>query len=663
MGMRVARLVGAFLAVAITALVVAPATGAEAPFRLPGQITDRTGALDPAGQAAVRDALDGLYQQHRVRLWVVYVDDFAGRAPEAWGRSTIGASGLGERDALLAVAVADRSYAFLVSAAVPHLGTDTIDQLRRDRIEPALHRDDWAGAAVVAADGLGTAAAGSPMNWRPVLIGVAALAAGLAVLVAVSAFLRRRRRRAEVVAAERLDATDPAALAPVSLPVLEELSRSKVVGVDNAVRTSTNELELAVEEFGEARTVPFTAAVTAARAALSRAFDVRTQLDDAIPETPAQQRELLTGVIVAAARADRELEAQRAAFEALRDLVINAPDRLDALTRAVVELTAREPAAEERLARLRTEFAPSALASVADNTATARSRVSFAETNIARARRLAGQAVSGRQGELVDCIRAAESALGQARSLLDGVDSAAADIRHARTALPDAIADLQDGITRADTAKAGAHAAALAAARTAAVNAIEAARTATDPLAAFARVTDAATELDRLLDVVAEERAAAERLARRWEQALFNAQARVRSASDFIDTRRGSVGPEARTKLAEARRELEAARGQHDTDLRAAIERAGRAASTGAQAQVLAGRDVRSAERRYAARYGRGDDTAALAGGIIFNFLTGAMQGGARGYRSGSRSGGWRSSSFGGSSSSGGSFHGGGGRF
>ena len=51
---------------------------------------------------------------------------------------------------------------------------------------------------------------------------------------------------------------------------------------------------------------------------------------------------------------------------------------------------------------------------------------------------------------LVDAIRAAESALGQARSLLDAVDSAGADINRAVAALPSAIADIQNGINQAD---------------------------------------------------------------------------------------------------------------------------------------------------------------------------------------------------------------------
>lgn len=45
------------------------------------------------------------------------------------------------------------------------------------------------------------------------------------------------------------------------IEALDELSRSIVVDVDNAVRTSANELVLAVEEFGEPQTEQFAAAV------------------------------------------------------------------------------------------------------------------------------------------------------------------------------------------------------------------------------------------------------------------------------------------------------------------------------------------------------------------------------------------------------------------
>ncbi|OOK63920.1 hypothetical protein BZL29_8393 [Mycobacterium kansasii] len=241
----------------------------------------------------------------------------------------------------------------------------------------------------------------------------------------------RRRRADALAAARRVDPTDQRALAAVPPDILDDLSRSMVVAVDNAVRTSSNELAVAIDEFGQERTAPFTRAVDNAKAALAQAFSVRQQLDDSVPETPAQRRELLTRVIVSAATADRELEAQTEAFEQLRDLVINAPSRLDMLTQQYVELTTRIAPSQQRLAELHDEFGETALTSVAGNVTAAQERLVFADRNIGMARELSTQAVSGGQSGLVDAVRAAESALGQARSLLDAVDSAAGDIRHA----------------------------------------------------------------------------------------------------------------------------------------------------------------------------------------------------------------------------------------
>lgn len=107
---------------------------------------------------------------------------------------------------------------------------------------------------------------------------------------------------AEIEAAQRVDPADPNALASVSLDALDDLSRRIVVEVDNEVRTSESELVLAVEEFGERDTAAFTRAVTNAKNTLAQALNVRHILDDAIPETPQQRRDLLTRVVVSAAR-------------------------------------------------------------------------------------------------------------------------------------------------------------------------------------------------------------------------------------------------------------------------------------------------------------------------------------------------------------------------
>lgn len=639
------------VAILAAGLLLAPSAGAQPPFRLPGYVTDNAAVLSDSGRAAVTSAADKLYADRHIRLWVVYVGDFSGQSAEDWAKRTYSASDLGDYDALLAVATTGRAYAFLVPSAIRSINAGQVDNLRRNRIEPALHAGDWSGAALAAANGLDTTPRSSGRVVLLVSLGVVAVA--VVVLLLVTRYRTRRRRAAALAAARKVDPTDANALAAVPLDTLDDLSRSMVVEVDNALRTSCNELALAVDEFGDERTEPFTRAVTNAKTALSQGFTVRQQLDDDTPETPAQRRELLTRVIVSAARADRELESQTEAFEKLRDLVINAASRLDALTQQVVELTARIGPAEQRLTELHNEFDPAALTSVAGNVTTAKERLAFADRNIGAARALADRPVSGQQGGLVDAFRAAESALGQARSLLDAIDSAAGDIRHAVDELPSVMADIQAAIERAnEQLQSQKPKSELRAARDAAVSAVDSARGATDPVGAFARLGKADAELNRLLAVLAEERASAERLNRSLEQAFFTAESRVRGVSEYIDTRRGSVGPEARTRLAEARRHLAAAHEQA-ADPEEAIAYANAASTLAATAQWLANADVQSAQRAYTRR--RGDDTGALLGGIIVgDLLSGAMRGGF---------GGWRPTSFGGSAHSSGGFMGGGGRF
>ena len=661
--MRCTRLLGVVLAGLAAAVLVAPRAVADPPLRLPGYVTDKAGVLTQGQRVQVDTAVNDLYNSRRIRLWVVYVDDFSGQDPGSWAQTTYRTSNLGAYDAILAVATVDRAYAFEVPTTVKNVSQSQVDNLRRNEVEPALRRGDWSGAAVAAANGLNTSGStGAKVPLSTVLVAIGVVVFLLAGLLLVMQWRRRRRRAAELAAAQRVDATDPDALASLSVDALDDLSKTKVVDVDNAVRTSDNELALAVEEFGTDRTQPFTRAVSNAKAALVQAFTVRQQLDDAIPETPAQRRDLLTRVIVSAAQADRELDAQTAAFRELRDLVLNAPTKLDTLTQQLVDLTARMAPSQQKLASLHNEFESTALASVSGNVRAAQERVTFADQTITRARELAARPVAGEQAELVDDVRAVESALGQARALLDAVDSAESDIKRAAGMLPSAIADIQNGIAQADAQLHQGNvgkAAELTAARTAASKAVDTAQASgsADPLGAFTQLTKADAELDRLLAEVAQERAAAERLARTFDQALFTAQSRVRAVSDYIDTRRGSIGPEARTRLAEAVRQLEGAEASRSTDLNQAIAYANGASMLAAQAQSLANADLQAAQRAYTGRYGSGNSNmGAMIGGIIVgDILGGTLRGG--------MGGGWSSTSFGGSSGSGGGFMGGGGRF
>lgn len=677
--MRLARLLSLLAAILMTAIFMAPSAVSEPPFRLPDQVTDNAGVLKPNQQADIQKAVDQLYSQRHVRLWVVFVDSFAPQGAVGWAQKTQQISDLGSEDAILAVATQQKSYAFLVSPAAAGGSSTKVDGIRRDRIEPALRNGDWAGAATAAANGLAgigtgggpTPGKGSGSSDGGSLLPLAIIAGGGLMVVGGMVLWSRRRRKkrheADVAAAGNIDPTDPAALAGVPIDALDDLSRTIVVKVDNAVRTSANELVLAVEEFGEAQTRPFAAAVDNARETLKQAFVVRQKLDDDVPEPLPERRDLLTRVVVSAAKANKELDTQTEAFHEMRDLVFNAPERLDALTQQLVTVTARLEPSDQKLAQLRTEFDESALASVARNVNAARERVGFADQTITRGRELSAKPVAGEVGDLVDCVRAAESALQQANTMLDAVDSAASDIRRAVSTLPSAIEDIQRGINQAgeQLARGGlAKATELSAARDAAVKAVAEAQSngAADPLGTFTKLTAADADLDRLLAGVVEERDAAERLAKSYEQALFTAQSRVRSVSDYIDTRRGSIGPEARTRLNEAVRQLEAAQATKNTDINEAIKRANGASLLAAQAQQLANNDVQAGQRDYQARYRGGQsDMGAMVGGIILgNILTGGMGGGG-GYRGGG-GGGWTSTSYGGSQG-GGDWLGGGGRF
>jgi predicted nucleic acid-binding Zn-ribbon protein len=663
--MRIARLLTLVLAILTAGVLLAPAAGSAPPFRLPGYVTDQAKVLSGSQVNDVEQAVDKLYTDRQVRLWVVYVDSFDSLGSATWAERTRQTSDLDTNDAILAVATRDRSYAFLVPTEI--VSDSASNDIRRNAIEPKLRGSDWAGAAVAAADGLNTASAPGPgISGFGVLVALAVLVLIVLLLWLWARMRRRKRREAEFAAARRVDPADPNALASVPIDALDDLSRSIVVDVDNAVRTSDNELVLAVEEFGDRDTAPFSKAVVDAKTTLAQAFNVRQILDDAVPETTAQRRDLLTRVVVAAAKADRELDSQREAFAQLRDLVINAPSRLDAMTQQMVDLTARIDPSAQALAELHGKFADTALASVAGNVDTAKQRLTFADQNITNARNLISRPAD-RQTGLVDAVRAAESALGQARTLLNAVDSAATDINSAIAKLPPAIADIQNGIKSAGDQLAqgnSAHAAELSAARDVAVKAVADAQSSgsADPLGAFTKLTQADAELDRLLASVAEEREAAERLSRAFDQAVFTAQSRVRAVSDYIDVRRGAIGPEARTRLAEAVRQLQAAQDKRGANLNEALAHANGAAMLASQAQSIATSDAQAAQRAYAGRYGGGggSNMGAILGGIILgNILSGGGMGGGIG---GGMGGGWSSTSYGGSGAGGG-LGGGGGRF
>lgn len=194
--MRVVRLLAVVLTIVGVGLPLANPAAAQPPSRLTDHITDNTGALTDSDRAAVSSAIDRLYRDRHIQLWVAYVDNFSRYKPDNWADRTRSDSAMGDHDALLAVATNTKLYTF--TAPPQSLTADESNDLQRSKIGPAVAAKDWAGAAIGAADGLDKPAnsakppSSSKPPWLPIVIG------GLAVVVVaalVMFYLARRHRR------------------------------------------------------------------------------------------------------------------------------------------------------------------------------------------------------------------------------------------------------------------------------------------------------------------------------------------------------------------------------------------------------------------------------------------------------------------------------------
>jgi uncharacterized membrane protein YgcG len=194
--MRVVRLFGVVLTILTAGLLLATPAGAQPPSKLTDHITDSNGVLTDSGRTSVSSAIDRLYGNRRIQLWVVYVDNFSRFKPENWADKTRSESGMGDNDVLLAVATNTKLYAFVVPPkAQGPLTAAELNSLQSNKIEPAIGAKDWSGAAVAAADGLNKSASpasSSKRIWLWIAIGVGVV---VVVVVVVLLLLRARRRR------------------------------------------------------------------------------------------------------------------------------------------------------------------------------------------------------------------------------------------------------------------------------------------------------------------------------------------------------------------------------------------------------------------------------------------------------------------------------------
>lgn len=626
-----------------------------------GHVVDDAHVLSPHDVATITAAAKQLYDQHHVDLFVVYVDTFTTPTEAAdWANDTAARNGLGQRDYLLAIATSGRTY-YLSGDDDGPVSASQLDGIEQNNVEPRLHAGDWAGAGVAAATGLGDALGGSgggaTFFWAS-LVGV--------VVVGLLVFLLVRMRRTRRKQAAAAPATPQSELHTIPLTDLERRAGSALVQTDDAIRTSEQELPYAAAQYGATAVVPFQEALDAAKGQLREAFALKQRLDDAEPDTDEQRREWNIHIVQLCGAANQTLDAQADAFDELRALEKRIPEATAELTSRVSALRQRLTTARSALDGLARRYADAAIATVHDNIDQASQRLDFAETALAGAT----QQAAGNAGAAAVGVRAAEESADQAGLLLDAVDRLGADLDAAQQSLDRTIAELRSDLAEARTLAASSDPGGTIAATTAGteqtVTDVQAALAAgrVDPLELARRLDAANRSIDAVLQGVRDARAQAQRAQSALQQTLLTARARVSACEDFLTARRGAVGAEARTRLAEASRLVAQAEQTSATDPVSALAQAQRAAQLADEATQLAEQDVGGFQPGVggglggifgggtAGPRGGGGLVGAVLGGILIDSVLGAGLGGGSW---GGGGGGWSGGGF-----SAGSFGGGG---
>ena len=632
-----ARLWLALTAAAAIVLGGAVAAVATGPVALSSsRVVDQSGVLSGAQISQVDTRLRALTANAGVDMWVAYVPRFTDPgSPEDWANQTAQNNGLGPHQYLLAISTDGRQYYLSGSSAGPVTG-DELTTIERERVQPALEDGDWVRAATSAADGLADAikggSGGAGADAGGVLMPILLVLVLLAVAGLVIWIVRRSRR-----GSTRPDRGSAAGTAPpVSIEDLSRRAASALVQTDDALKTSEQELGFARAQFGDDAAREFETALTSAKSQLDEAFSLKQQLDDTTPDSESDVRAWNTRIIELCDAANASLDEKAAAFDELRRLEQNAPEALARIQELRATVGAAHDGAVATLEALGASYAPLALAPVADNPEQARQRLAFADTQLETAR---AQIAAANASAAAVSIRAAEDAVAQAQVLQNAIGRLGTDLAQAETDAAALIADLESDLAAAGAMPdpQGQLAPVIAATR----EQVDAARAlitgdAKRPLVARDGLDRANTQIDAVLAGVRDAQQQAARAAQQLGGLITQAQGEISAAEDFISSRRGAVGAEARTRLAEAGAALVEARQLQQSDPARALPAAQRAHDLATRAMQAAQNDVGVFQGGMfggaASRSGGGGDMmGAILGGIVINSLLGGGRGGGRG--------------------------------
>lgn len=608
-------------------IVLAPAATAHAtaPVDLSGAyVLDEADALTASQQSKVEQAVQDLYSETQTQLFVVFVPSFSDPTDHTeWGRAVMEQNQIDTDGILLSVAVDERNYD-VQQTNETGISSSDVENAVNDALLPELKQGDWSGAAVAFADRLTQSQAPVDLTWLWILLLVVVV--GLIVVVLV---IRTRNKRRTAAATKAQEA---------SLADLERTAGGALVTIDDELRTAEQEVGFASAQFGPDAAKPFADAVQAAQREVRKAFTIRQQLDDEIPDTPQQRAEWANQIIVICERAHAAIEEQTEAFDQLRSLEDGIEDAAASLAQAVAAAPASVGAAAAALDRVRARYTGRTLATVANNVDQAHQVLAFATE---RSNAATASIAAGDKGEAVVAVRDAQHALAQVQQLTDGALAAEQSFDEATARAEAMRIDIQGDVAAARSLRSGGPD--LAAAVTRAEAVLRQGLDPKDPVAAVDALTRANTEIDQAIAAARGAEEQRQRATQALDAALRDARNRISQARDYVSLHRGGIGPTARTRLSEAQRAYDDAVELAPSNPGQALNAARAAEQYAAAAMDAANDDLGG----WGGGQGGGGGGAQL-GGLVTGLVLGGLLGG-------------RGGSYGGGSFGGGGFGGGGG--
>ncbi|MHB2251302.1 TPM domain-containing protein [Corynebacterium aurimucosum] len=646
-------------AVAADFVVAAPEAAS-----LTDKVTDEAGVLSSSEKAELEDKIAALQQENHVVIFVVFASSLPEGAESYAGEIV---QSKGPNSAAYVVGVDDSTVGVQTGKDWPRGRLDAMYDAAYAKLADGHQYGPSALALVdAAASGSSSGSAGSSSSSDSDGSGGLWLAGGAGALVLAgggAAVASRRKTKKDAAAtlesARQIEPGNTAQLDRLDMDTLEKLAQEELVSTDESIRRGKEELDIAVAEFGPERTRPFTRAMNHSTLTLQKAFQLQQKLQDNLPESTSERRQMLVEIISSCGQADDALDEQAADFAKMRDLLINAGSKLDELTQRTVDLRGRLPQARTTLSSLSASHSAEALSSIADNPEMAEVSLDEAEKLLSRGRVLQSQP-AGQQGPLVGYIRDAEHALEVSDRLLSAVENAENSITAAQDNLPALINEVEEEIAEAQHLEQRGKAqgspadwSALESLLAQAREALSAARqqSKADPLGQYTALTALDSKLDEQLDTVRETNATRERQIALYRQQIAAAESAIQAAEDLLSSRGRVVGPDARVALADASRLFAQAQNSASKDLRAALNYS-RDAAAAAQTSLNRAKEDLEAYRRREQRRQATD----AAGNILTGMVIGQILGGGS-----SRGGGFGGGFSGGGGFGGGGFSGGGG--